>query len=233
LSGKNSPSRANSDKSRSRNRRIGARYKSRQRRLGRIGWLFVILVVFLSMLAWAAIARELAPTSNTSLTHFDTIIVLGAPATTEGNPSPLELARVTEAVQEYERGIAPRMILTGGPDGDRPVEARVMAQVAEAQGIPESAIFTEEKARDTIQNGCYSVRIMKSHGWDSAEVISSASHLPRAGLIFSNLPIEWRTHAAPSWEPITTLSAGKSAALEVAKTLRYLVWARSTETCTP
>jgi hypothetical protein len=65
-----------------------------------------------------------------------------------------------------------------------------MARSAEAQGIPESAIFLEPQAMDTIQNACYSVRIMKAHGWRSAEVVASAAyHLPRAGLIFSRLPL--------------------------------------------
>ena len=72
-----------------------------------------------------------------------------------------------------------------------------MARTAQAQGIPASAIFVEPEARDTIQNACYSARIMKAHGWRSAEVVSSASHLPRAGIIFSEMPLEWRTHAAP------------------------------------
>ena len=180
-------------------------------RLRRKGWLILFpSAAFLGLFAWAALARELAPTSNTSLTRFDAIIVLGAPADTDGNPSPVQLARVTEAVHEYERGVAPRLIVTGGADGDRPVEAQVMARTAEAQGIPASAIFEEGKARDTIENGCYSVGIMKSHGWHSAEVVSSASHLPRAGLIFSELPVEWRTHAAPPLERESTLTLGQA-----------------------
>ena len=78
-----------------------------------------------------------------------------------------------------------------------------MARTAEAQGIPESAIFIEPEAKDTIQNACYSVRIMKAHGWRSAEVVSSAIHLPRAGIIFNRLPMEWRSHAAPPLEPVS------------------------------
>jgi uncharacterized SAM-binding protein YcdF (DUF218 family) len=187
----------------------------------------------LGLFAWAALARELAPTSNSSLTRFDAIIVLGAPADTDGNPSPVQLARVTEAVHEYERGAAPRIIVTGGADGDRPVEAQVMARTAEAQGIPASAIFEEGKARDTIENGCYSAGIMKSHGWHSAEVVSSASHLPRAGLIFSELPVEWRSHAAPPLERESTLRWGRHNAVETLKTLRYLVWARWMDNCIP
>ena len=65
-----------------------------------------------------------------------------------------------------------------------------MAQVAEAQGIPASAISIEPRAMDTIQNACYSNRIMEDHGWHSAEIISSGFHLPRAGLIFQRLPLD-------------------------------------------
>ena len=108
-----------------------------------------------------------------------------------------------------------------------------MARIAEAQGIPESAIFLDGKASDTIQNGCYSVRIMQSHGWHSAEVISNASHLPRAGMIFSDLPVEWRTHEAPLLEPVSRLEVGKSTTMELLKTMRYLVWARRMEHCIP
>ena len=128
--------------------------------------------MILALAGWAVVARQLAPVSNTGLTRFDAIIVLGTPADCDGNPTPEQLARVTEGVREYERGVAPRLILTGGAAHNRFVEARVMARAAEAQGIPASAIFVEPKAMDTIQNACYSVRIMKAHGWRSAEVVS-------------------------------------------------------------
>jgi len=106
-----------------------------------------------------------------------------------------------------------------------------MARIAEAQGIPASAIFQETQAEDTIQNACYSVRIMQAHGWKSAEVVSSASHLPRAGLIFSRLPVEWRTHAAPALtaEP----GAEAESLLETMKTVRYLGYAQWAERCEP
>jgi len=234
LTGTRSPSRTHAgSKTRQSNRK--RQTGSRQRK--RLGWsgrlVLASCAVVVGLFTWAAIARQLAPTSNTSLTHFDAIIVLGSPADTDGNPSPRQLARVTEAVHEYERGVAPRLILTGGLDHNRPVEAQVMARTAEALGIPRSAIFEERRARDTIENGCYSARIMENHGWHSAEVVSSASHLPRAGLIFSRLPLEWRTHAAPSLEPESAVRSDAAAAMETLKTVRYLVWARQMESCAP
>jgi uncharacterized SAM-binding protein YcdF (DUF218 family) len=185
------------------------------------------------LLAWAVLARGFASKGNTARSRFDAIIVLGSPADWDGNPTPEQLARVTEAVHEYERGVAPRLILTGGRTLHGFVEAQVMARSAEAEGVPASSILMEPEARDTIQNACYATRIMKAHGWQSAEVISAASHLPRAGMIFSKLPLEWRSHAAPAIEPETTFSAGGEATLEVLKTVRYLVYASWAKRCEP
>ena len=202
-----------------------------------LGWKLRLAIaaggVLIAVLAWAAIARGTAPQSNTALTRFDAIIVLGSSADSDGNPTPEQLARVTEAVNEYKRGVAPRLILTGGEAHNRFVEARVMQRSAEAQGVPESAIFAEPQAMDTIQNACYSVRIMKAHGWRSAEVVSSKSHLPRAGLIFNSLPVEWSAHAAPPLSPESAAYQSAVTTVEVLKTARYLIWARWMDHCEP
>ena len=215
-------------------RRASHKRTPSRRRMGWRGRLtLAALVLVVGLLAWGVVARLLAPASNTALTRFDAIIVLGSPVDSDGNPTPAQLARVTEGVHEYERGVAPRLILTGGAARNQFVEAQVMARSAHAQGIPERAIFIEPEARDTIQNACYAVRIMKAHGWRSAEVVSSASHLPRAGIIFSGLPLAWRTHAAPPLEPQPAAYQWAAEAVEDLKTVRYLVWARWSERCEP
>jgi uncharacterized SAM-binding protein YcdF (DUF218 family) len=205
------------------------------KRRQQIGWRWRAALatglVCCAVLAWAILARQLAPSSNTSHTRFDVIIVLGYPADSDGNPTPRQLARVTEGVREYGRGVAPRLILTGGAGHNRFVEADVMARAAEAQGIPRSAILLEPRALDTIQNACYAERIMKSHGWQSAEVVSSASHLPRASLIFRKLPLEWRMHAAPPLEPGSSTMPFAESAYETLKTIRYLTYASWAERC--
>lgn len=194
-----------------------------------LGSLAVLILLFF----WAFLTRHFAPQGNTEATRFDAIIVLGSPADGDGNPTPTQLSRVTEAVHEYERGVAPRLILTGGAAHNHFVEAKVMAKVAEAQGIPSSAIFIEPDAKDTIQNACYSVRIMQQHDWHSAEVISNPSHLPRAGLIFESQPIEWRTHPAPPQSPEASTLESAADSIELLKTLRFLLYARWTESCEP
>lgn len=195
--------------------------------------LLIAIAAIFALAAYAALVRHFAPLSNTSLAHFDAIIVLGTPADSDGNPTPRQLARVTEAVGEYERNVAPRLIFTGGAAHNQFVEAEVMARAAEAQGIPASAIFRETESTNTIQNACYATRIMKAHGWRSAEVISSAAHLPRASLIFRRTPIEFRVHAAPPFAQQSTDGAISAAGLELLKTVHYLVFGRWADRCEP
>jgi len=191
------------------------------------------LLAFSALLIWAILARHFAPISNTSLNRFDAIVVLGYKADSDGNPTPTQLARVTEAVHEYELGVAPRLIVTGGAVANQFNEAQVMARTAEAEGIPKSAILVEPAARDTQQNACFSARIMKQHGWRSAEVISSAPHLPRTAMILSRMGLEWRTHAAPPLSPQSAAYPVAVETVETLKTVRYLIWSRWVESCEP
>jgi uncharacterized SAM-binding protein YcdF (DUF218 family) len=193
--------------------------------------IFLSAAAVVALVGWAVLARTFAPSGNTARSRFDAIIVLGTAADSEGNPTPAQLARVMEGVHEYERGVAPRLIVTGGETSRRYIEAQVMARTAEAMGVPASSIYQDPEALNTLQNACNAVRIMKAHGWNSAEVVSAASHLPRAGLIFSQTPIEWRAHPAPPLEPEDGFSHESAATLEVLKTLRYLVYARWADKC--
>ena len=189
------------------------------------------VVAVVGLMCWAAVARRLEAAQNTSLRRFDAIVVLGYPADQDGNPTPRELASVTEAVREYERGVAPRLIFTGAAVANQFPEAQVMARVAEAQGIPADAVLKETQARNTIENACYAARIIKAHGWNSAEVIANPTHLPRAAMIFSRTGLQWRMHAAPRLEPASATQKTLATLWEDAKTARYLVWAREMDRC--
>jgi uncharacterized SAM-binding protein YcdF (DUF218 family) len=202
-----------------------------------MGWRAIAVLVFLGFVsvifAWAVISLVFAPTGNTNAARFDTLIVLGAPADPDGNPMPVMLSRVDEAVREYERGIAPRMILSGGLDGGRYAQAAIMARAVAAQGVPASAIFVEANSNDTIHNACYSARIMKDHGWRSAEIITSPTHMRRAGIIFSHSTINWHMHAAAPIQAQTATDRNFARTLEVFKAVRYLLYGDWAEPCSP
>ena len=162
--------------------------------------LIVLMVLVIAAIVGIAVVYRAIPSSDTNLRHFDTIIVLGTPANSDGTPSPEQRERTLEGVREFKAGVAPNLILTGGPAHNQYIEAHVMATLAIAQGVPPSAVIEEDHAQNTIQNIFYSQRIMAQHGWTSAEVVSSPSHLPRTALILEHFPLQWRTHPAP-WPP--------------------------------
>lgn len=141
------------------------------------------------------------PSSNTKQTHFDAIIVLGVPTKPDGTVAPEAQARMEEGIREYKAGVAKYIIPTGGKAHNDFFEARAMKEFAVAQGVPADAVIEEDEAKDTIQNIYYAHQIMVKHGWHSAEVVSSPSHLPRTSLILEHYKdMEWRTHPA-HWPP--------------------------------
>lgn len=154
-----------------------------------------------------AVDFQSIPAGNTSQAHFDTLIVLGSTANPDGSASPDQRERVLEGIREYRAGTAQHIIMTGGAAHNAFTEAHVMASFALSQGVPAEAILEEDQARNTIQNVFYSAEIMHQHGWSSAEIVSSPSHLPRTSLIVRtfdrehpSLAFQWRTRAA-LWPP--------------------------------
>lgn len=131
------------------------------------------------------------------------------------------------------RGAASRIIFSGAAAHNQFVEAEVMARVAESEGIPASAIFVEPRAQDTIQNVCYSERIMREHRWGSAEIIAPSFQAPRAAMIAGKLPIKWRMHIAPPLGPVSPLVSAWRGGMETLKTVRYLIYAQWADRCEP
>jgi uncharacterized SAM-binding protein YcdF (DUF218 family) len=177
--------------------------------LQRFSLLLILLAFAFCLIVYGSYVT--LPTHNTAATHFDTILVLGTPANLDGTPSPEQRTRVLEGLREYRAGLAPRLIMTGGAAHNHLVEAHVMAQFAESQGVPASDILEEGQAQDTIQNIYYSAIIMHAHGWSSAEIVSSPYHLGRTALILAAfnsrqpaLHLDWRTHPA-GWPPEDTV----------------------------
>jgi uncharacterized SAM-binding protein YcdF (DUF218 family) len=179
-----------------------------ERLLAGIGLLIVVCALVLF------VTYETVPTHNSKRTHFDAILVLGCPALLNGQPSPEERERVTEAVKEFKAGRAGQMIFSGGPTENQFTEGGVMATLAEQQGVPAADITIEGQSQNTIQNIYFSNQILEQKGWTSVEVVSSPSHLPRAGLILEHYHFQWKEHASRwppeyGWRKIVMIYAGE------------------------
>jgi uncharacterized SAM-binding protein YcdF (DUF218 family) len=162
-----------------------------------VRWVVVVVILCLLFPAVVLGLFYFAPDGNADLQTFDTLIVLGCPTRPDGSPTPEQRERVMEGVREYKHGVSRHIIMTGGAAHNRFVEAHAMALLAEANGVPASAVVEEDQAHDTVQNIYYSDKIMQTNSWHTVEVISSPYHLPRTALILAHYPqLRWETHAA-------------------------------------
>jgi uncharacterized SAM-binding protein YcdF (DUF218 family) len=118
---------------------------------------------------------------------YDAIVVLGggiSPAHPPEQPDP-DLNengdRMWEAARLYRRGLAPRIIVTGGSfvehGGPSGTEAEAMRIFLLDLGVPAHAILDEPKAQNTIEN-IGNVRAMVGDG--RVALVTSAYHMPRA-----------------------------------------------------
>ena len=109
----------------------------------------------------------------------DAIIVLGA-AEYRGRPSPVLEARLNHALFLYLKGLAPRVITTGGAGGD-PVftEGSVGRTYLTTRGVPPEAIVVEREGESTAQSVAAVVEIMRRMNLKSAIVVSDGYHIFR------------------------------------------------------
>jgi uncharacterized SAM-binding protein YcdF (DUF218 family) len=109
----------------------------------------------------------------------DLILVLGA-AEYRGRPSPVLKARLDHALVLYRKGLAPRIMTTGGAGGD-PVftEGDVGRDYLTSQDVPPEAIVVEREGSSTVASTALAGEIMRRMGMHSVIVVSDGYHIYR------------------------------------------------------
>ena len=120
-------------------------------------------------------------------TKSDCIIVLGA-AVQGREPSPVFEERIRHGVSLYQRGLASKILFTGGIGaGQDQSESSVGAAVAMRLGVPRDNILTEDRSHTTQQNLSEAFALMRQHGLRSAIIVSDPLHMKRALMMAEDL----------------------------------------------
>lgn len=150
-------------------------------------------------LVWVvSLALVLFAGSRAVLRTADAIIVLGA-AQYNGRPSPVLKARLDYALQLYDRGFAPRLIMTGGVGfGDTLSEGEVARRYALAAGVPDTAIFAERTGTTSSESIAGAAALMRDQGLRTALIVSDSYHMLRLQLLARRAGIEALRAPTPS-----------------------------------
>lgn len=111
------------------------------------------------------------------------IVVLGA-AQYVGRPSPVLRARLDHAIDLYRRGLAPRIIFTGGfGDRDTTSEAAVGQRYAIEHGVPPRAILIENSGRSTAESLRHVAVLMDAEPSRDVILVSDPFHMLRLSIL--------------------------------------------------
>lgn len=91
----------------------------------------------------------------------DAIIVFGARVWPGGEPSPVLRARTRRAFELWQRGLAPKIVCTGGVGTYPPAESEVSAHLLRSWGVPAPDILTETQSTSTQENVMYARELLQ------------------------------------------------------------------------
>lgn len=139
----------------------------------------------------------------------DAIVVLGA-AQYVGRPSPVLRARLDHALELWQRGLAPRLIFTGGMGvGDTTSEAAVSRNYALRHGVPDTAILMEDEGRTTRESLAAVSAIMHARQMRTAILVSDPFHMLRLRILSTQYGVDAYTSPTKT----SPISANKAQAL--------------------
>lgn len=154
---------------------------------------------------WLVRSLEWQHLPPTEFPLAEAIVILGGGIKPARSPRPwVELGeagnRIIYGSHLYRQGKAPLLILSGGRvewrGGGRP-ESTDMAEIAQAMGVPASAILEDPDSLNTYQNAVNVRKILDGKGLKGAILlVTSALHMPRSLLIFQHQGI--KTIPAPT-----------------------------------
>ena len=107
----------------------------------------------------------------------DAIMIFGTGVRADGTASATLRARARHGYELWKRGLAPKILCTGGVGAYPPAESRVQEKLLIGWGVPKSAILKEEKSTSTWENAKFAAPLLPPNS--SVIAVSDPFHLWR------------------------------------------------------
>jgi len=114
-----------------------------------------------------------------SVSQSDVALVLGSKVELNGRPSARLAARLDCAVELYDTGKVPMILVSGGLGKEGYDEAMVMKEYLVSKGIPNERILTDSRGFNTFASARNTAQIAREKKYTIVLVISQYFHIPR------------------------------------------------------
>jgi len=186
-----------------------------------LGWTLLLGAAVL--LAYAGyLAREVWQVAERDESRPAAVIVVFGAAEYSGRPSPVLRGRLDHALELYRRGLAGKLITTGGRGGDPHfTEGGVARNYLVANGVPPENILVEEESTSTAETVLAVAEIMQRNKMGTCLVVSDGYHLFRIKRQFESKGIE--AYGSPR-EVRGEMPRGERVWVTVKQVLGYMLW---------
>jgi uncharacterized SAM-binding protein YcdF (DUF218 family) len=152
----------------------------------------------------------------------DAVVVLGA-AQFNGIASDVFAARLDHAVELFQAGLAPYLVVTGGKQpGDRTTEAATARAYAIGHGVPADRILMEDKGRNTLDSLTRVRDVFRANGLSSGLFVSDRTHMLRVLRMASDLGmVAWGSPTASSPTDLEPIRRDRALVHELAGMAAY------------
>ena len=143
--------------------------------------VFLVQVpVYVGALAWLLDRRGQRTPAHCAA--YDAVVVLGARVHADGAASPTLIRRARTGADLVKRGLAPRLILSGGKVEGATSEARAALPHVLSLGLSETAITLEEASTTTETNAAEVARMLDENA--RILIVTDAFHVLRSVRLF-------------------------------------------------
>lgn len=143
------------------------------------GIIYVFLINFYVIYS----TKKQIKTDYSELKNIDCVLVLGAGVWGD-NPSPMLEDRLLKGIELYNKGIAPKIIMSGDHGQDDYDEVNIMKEYAIKKGVPSEDIFMDHAGFSTYES---IYRAKEIFGVKNLIIVTQEYHLYRALYIANRL----------------------------------------------
>jgi uncharacterized SAM-binding protein YcdF (DUF218 family) len=154
--------------------------------------LWAVGAVLLLALAYVGVTfvQVWSASGSDGARQSEAIVVLGA-ANYDCEPSPVLRQRLDHALELYEDGVAPVIVVTGGKqEGDRCTEAAAGADYLRGLGVPDGDLLLEDQGRNSWESLAASTRILHERDMTEVVLVTDGYHALRVRAIADELGLD-------------------------------------------
>lgn len=196
--------------------------RPRSRRSGwwRLGLVSLVLLAVVVAYVGGTFVQVWQASGRDGARPAQAIVVMGA-AQYDGRPSPVLKNRLDHALDLYDDGLAPMIVVTGGrQEGDRFTEATSGYNYLRTQGVPDEDIRREVQGATTYESLTAVARFLATEGIDDVVVVSGPAHAKRLAEVARAVGLDAAVSPSSGRPSIRTM-ARETFAVSVGRILGY------------